>query len=116
MSLSTHKTCKRLQNFPPAVNGSLRETGGARQSPSARDDLVEVMTIDAAEYLRFKPFPLDIVFLRGTTADEAGNVSMEQDAIFGEMLSTAQAARRAGGLVVVQGKRLARGALCRRRT
>ncbi|MBV8184953.1 MAG: 3-oxoacid CoA-transferase [Hyphomicrobiales bacterium] len=82
--------------------------GGARQSPSAKDDLVEVMTIDGEEYLRFRPFPLDIVFLRGTTADEVGNVSMEHEAIFGEMLSTAQAARRAGGIVVVQVKRLAR--------
>ncbi|MBV9054732.1 MAG: 3-oxoacid CoA-transferase, partial [Hyphomicrobiales bacterium] len=82
--------------------------GGARQSPSAIEDMVELMMIDGAEYLRYKPFPLDVVFLRGTTADEDGNVSMEQEAIFGEMLSTAQAARRAGGIVVVQVKRLAR--------
>ena len=88
-----------------------RQLGG-RQSPSAKEDLVELMTIDGEEYLRFKPFPLDIVFLRGTTADEDGNISMEQEAIFGEMLSTAQAARRNGGIVVVQVKRMAtRGAL-----
>ena len=82
--------------------------GGGRQSPSAREDLVELMVIDGQEYLRFRPFALDIVFLRGSTADEDGNVSMEQEAIFGEMLSTAQAARRAGAIVVVQVKRLAR--------
>jgi propionate CoA-transferase len=84
-----------------------RQLGG-RQSPSAKENLVELMKIDGEEWLRFKPLPLDIVFLRGTTADEDGNVTMEQEAIPGEMLSSAQAARRAGGLVVVQVKRLAR--------
>ncbi|MBL8589949.1 MAG: 3-oxoacid CoA-transferase [Methylobacteriaceae bacterium] len=82
--------------------------GGGRQSPSAKDDLVELMTIDGKEYLRFKPFPIDVAILRGTTADEDGNVSMEQEAIFGEMLSCAQATRRNGGLVIVQVKRMAR--------
>jgi propionate CoA-transferase len=81
---------------------------GARQSPSAREDLVELMTIEGEEWLRFKPFPISIAFLRGTTADEDGNVTMEQEAILGEMISCAQATRRSGGLVVVQVKRLAR--------
>ncbi|MBO0905876.1 acyl CoA:acetate/3-ketoacid CoA transferase [Jiella sonneratiae] len=80
---------------------------GARQSESAREDLVELLEVAGEEWLRFKPLPLDVVFLRGTTADEDGNVSMEQEAIPGEMLSCAQAARRQGAAVVVQVKRLA---------
>ncbi len=66
---------------------------GARQSASAKEDLVELLTVDGQEWLRFKPFPLDVVLLRGTTADEDGNISMEQEAIPGEMHSSAQAAR-----------------------
>jgi propionate CoA-transferase len=81
---------------------------GARQSESAREDLVEVVRLDGEEWLRFKPYPLDVVLLRGTTADEDGNISMEQEAIPGEMLSSAQAGRRLGAAVVVQVKRLAR--------
>ena len=81
---------------------------GARQSPSAREDLVELIEIGGEEWLRFKPIPLDVVFLRGTTADEDGNVTMEHEAIPGEMLSSAQAARRQGAAVVVQVKRLAK--------
>ena len=73
--------------------------GGARQSKTATEDLVELMVIDGQEYLRFKPFPIDVAVLRGTTADEDGNVSMEQEAIFGEMLSCAQATRRNGCLL-----------------
>lgn len=84
-----------------------RQLGG-RQSPSAKEDLVELMTIDGEEWLRYKPFPIDVALLRGTTADEDGNVTMEQEALFGEMLSTAQACRRQGGIVIVQVKRLAK--------
>ncbi len=80
---------------------------GARQSPSAREDLIELITIGGEEWLRFKPFPIDVALLRGTTADQDGNITMEQEAVPCEMLSTAQAARRAGGIVVVQVKRLA---------
>ncbi len=82
--------------------------GGARQSPSARDELVELIEIDGQEWLRFKPLPLDVVILRGTTADEDGNITMEHEAVPGEMLSCAQAARRQGAAVIVQVKRMAR--------
>ena len=84
-----------------------RQRGG-RQSESAREDLVELMKIDGEEWLRFKPFPIDVAILRGTTADEDGNITMEEEAILGEMLSTAQAARCNGGIVIVQVKRMAK--------
>ena len=86
--------------------------GGGRQSKRAAEDLVELVTLEGEEWLFFKPMHLDVAFLRGTTADEDGNVTMEQEAIYGEMLSMAQATRRAGGVVIVQVKRLAnRGTL-----
>jgi propionate CoA-transferase len=82
--------------------------GGGRQSPSAREDLVELIEFAGREWLFFKPMHVDIAFLRGTTADEDGNISMEQEAVFGEMLSMAQATRRCGGVVIVQVARLAK--------
>ncbi|WP_316980451.1 acyl CoA:acetate/3-ketoacid CoA transferase [Shumkonia mesophila] len=84
-----------------------RQCGG-KQSARAKEDLVELMTIDGEEWLRFKPIHMDVALLRGTTADEDGNITMEQEAIPGEMLSTAQAVRHCGGIVIVQVKRLAR--------
>jgi propionate CoA-transferase len=82
--------------------------GGGRQNKSAKDELIELLTIDGQEWLRFKPLKFDVAILRGTTADEDGNISMEQEAIPGEMLSMAQATRRCGGTVIVQVKRVAR--------
>lgn len=84
-----------------------RQSGG-RQSRSAKEDLVELVNFRGEDYLFFKPFHFDVCFLRGTTADEDGNVTMEEEAVFGEMLSEAQATRRCGGVVIVQVKRMAR--------
>jgi len=85
---------------------------GARQSPRTPPDFVEVIELDGEEWLRFKPVPVTVAFLRGTTADEDGNVTMEEEAVLGEMLAMAQATRRSGGIVIVQVKRMAtRGTL-----
>ena len=81
---------------------------GARQSPRTPPDFVEVANLAGEEWLFFKPVPVNVAFLRGTTADEDGNVTMEEEAVLGEMLAMAQATRRAGGMVVVQVKRMAR--------
>jgi len=81
---------------------------GARQSPRTPPDFVEVVTVAGEEWLFFKPVPVSVAFLRGTTADEDGNITMEEEAVLGEMLAMAQAARRVGGMVIVQVKRMAR--------
>ncbi len=86
--------------------------GGGRQSKLATEDLVELTTVGNKEYLFFKSFHVDVALIRGTTADEDGNITMEHEAVFGEMISMAQAARRAGGIVIAQVKRMAlRGTL-----
>jgi propionate CoA-transferase len=85
---------------------------GGRQSKCAKENLVELVKLAGKEWLFYKPYGINVAFLRGTTADEDGNVTMEREAVFGEMLSMAQATHRCGGVVIVQVARLAqRGTL-----
>ncbi len=80
---------------------------GGRQSQCAVEPLVELVELAGKQWIFYKPYHVDVTFLRGTTADEDGNVTMEQEAVFGEMLSMAQATHNQGGIVIVQVARLA---------
>jgi propionate CoA-transferase len=88
-----------------------RQTGG-KQNAATTEDLVEVVTLRGQEWLLFHSFPIDVAVIRGTTADEDGNLTMEDEAIQGEMLSMAMAAHNSGGRVIAQVRQLApRGGL-----
>ena len=80
---------------------------GGRVNSITKADLVELMTIDGEEYLRYKPLPIDIAIIRGTTADTKGNISYEKECLILENLAAAMAVKNSGGKVIVQVERVA---------
>ena len=53
---------------------------GGRMNASAKASLVDVVTIDGEDWLRYKSFPIDVAVIRGTFADPHGNVSLTGEA------------------------------------
>jgi propionate CoA-transferase len=81
--------------------------GGGKMNSVTTDELVELVTLLGEEYLLFKSFPLNVALLRGTTADENGNVTFEHESVINEGLAIAEAARNSGGITIVQVEYLA---------
>ncbi len=79
---------------------------GGRMNAVSTEEVVRVMELDGDEYLFYPCRPLDVAFLRGTTADEEGNVTMEREAATLDSLSIAQATKNSGGIVIVQVERV----------
>ena len=68
---------------------------------------MELLEFDGREYLAYKNRPIDVGILRGTTADEDGNISIEKEALTLESLEIATAAHNSGGIVIVAVERIA---------
>ena len=64
--------------------------------------MVELIHIDGKEYLFYPVFPMDICLIRGTYADEDGNISVEHEGMTGTEEEIAAAVHNSGGIVVVQ--------------
>jgi propionate CoA-transferase len=79
---------------------------GGKINEITKEDLIKLINIEDEEYLFLKSFPLNVALLRGTTADEEGNITLEKEALTIESLAIAQAVKNSGGIVIVQVERL----------
>ncbi len=81
---------------------------GGKCNAVTREDLVQLVELGGREYLFYPAFPVDVAIIRGTTADERGNITMEQEGVTLEALAAAMAAHNCGGIVLAQVKRVAK--------
>ena len=81
--------------------------GGGRLNARTTAELVRVMPIDGEDFLFYKAFPIDVAFIRATTADTQGNLTMEREALTLEAQAIAMATHNSGGIVIAQVERLA---------
>ncbi|MFP7674531.1 acyl CoA:acetate/3-ketoacid CoA transferase [Marivita sp. S0852] len=85
---------------------------GGRVNDRTPRDLVDRITIAGKDRLFYHALPIHVALLRGSTADEQGNVTMEREALILDNLAQAMAARNSGGVVIVQVDQIAaRGSL-----
>ncbi|MDB1122254.1 acyl CoA:acetate/3-ketoacid CoA transferase [Vibrio algarum] len=85
---------------------------GGKINCATKEDWVELIQLQGEEHLFYHKLPVDIALLRGTTADENGNITMEDECLIVESLAAAQAAKNSGGKVIVQVKQVVKsGAL-----
>ncbi|MFI6375677.1 CoA-transferase [Streptomyces sp. NPDC050546] len=80
-----------------------RQSGG-RANAAAGDALVELVEFDGQEYLRYRPFRVDVGIVRGTAVDPNGNITLAGEAAQLDALAVAQAAKASGGIVLAQVK------------
>ncbi len=78
-----------------------RQSGG-KVTEKTKEDLVKLVELEGEEWLLYKNFPIDVAIIRGTYADEKGNVTFEKEPLFLEAISMAQAAKNNGGIVILQ--------------
>ena len=80
-----------------------RQDGG-RMNQAAKADLTELISIGGREYIRYLPIPISVALLRGSYADEDGNISLEEEPANLDIYAMAAAAHNTGGKVIFQVK------------
>ena len=79
--------------------------GGGKANQKARDsgkEVVSLVELGGQTCLFYPSFPIDVCFIRATYGDEAGNLSIRDEAMNIEQFEVAAAVHNSGGVVIAQ--------------
>ena len=79
---------------------------GGKMNRRSTEELVELVEFKGQQWLFYPPPRIDVAIIRGTLADERGNITLDKEGMLLEQLSIAQAAKRWGGIVICQVERV----------
>ncbi len=80
--------------------------GGGKVNEVTTEDIVKLVDVEGEEWLFYKATKIDVAFIRGTSADPSGNISVEKEALTLDNLAQAMAAHNNGGIVIAQVERI----------
>lgn len=81
---------------------------GGKLNAISREEHVKVVEFEGEEYLFYRSFPINVAFIRGTVADENGNLTEDREGVLLEALPVAQAAKNHHGIVIAQVEHVAK--------
>ncbi|MGX7245884.1 acyl CoA:acetate/3-ketoacid CoA transferase [Enterococcus quebecensis] len=75
---------------------------GGKMNEVTTEDLVQVIDLLDEEWMFYPSFPIQVGLIRGTYADEHGNLTLGKEGLHMEVLPIAQAVHNSGGIVIAQ--------------
>ena len=82
---------------------------GGKMNDITKEDIVQLQVINGEEQLFYPRMKMDVALIRGTYADEWGNVVMTKEVSPIDALPQAQAVHNNGGIVIVQVEKVVKG-------
>jgi propionate CoA-transferase len=79
---------------------------GGKMNSATTESLNEVVQFAGEEWLFYPAPKVNVALIRGTLADENGNISLDKEGVLLETLSIAQAVKACGGIVIAQVERI----------
>ncbi|MEQ8823365.1 MAG: CoA-transferase [Filomicrobium sp.] len=80
--------------------------GGGKVNEVTDAEIVKLVEVDGEEWLFYQATKIDVAFIRGTSADPSGNISMEKEPLTLDNLAQAMAAHNNHGIVIAQVERI----------
>ncbi len=80
---------------------------GGRVNKGTTKDIVKMVEVEGEDWLYYTVGTVDVAFIRGTTADTSGNITMEKESLTLDNLAQAMAAKNCNGIVIAQVERIA---------